>query len=169
MDISCPANRGLIYGSYFSVSCRQASRPSLSPARNTVLRAAPLQIMSIIQWSCADAARSSSSRIVTFGIGAPAFATSTINFCRRGTAAPAYPLNTVLQSRHASWAPENSPGFPNSRVSTPTPVACDPRSGARISCLSAASSFAACCLLWASSACKSAFCLVKLSSAVVNC
>ena len=51
MDISCPAKHAasepwkllersqlvLIFGSYFSVSCRQASRPSLSPAKNTML------------------------------------------------------------------------------------------------------------------------------------
>ena len=48
MNISCPAKRVLFIGSYFSVSCRQASRPSLSPVRNTMFRA-PLQIMSIIQ------------------------------------------------------------------------------------------------------------------------
>ena len=40
------------------------------------------------------------------GIGAAAFAASSISFCRRGTAAPAHPLNTVLQSRQASCAPE---------------------------------------------------------------
>ena len=48
------------------------------------------------------------------------------------------------------------------------PVVCDPRCGARTSCLSAASSFAACCLLWVSSACGSLFCLVKPSSADGN-
>ena len=47
MDISCPATRVLIFGSYFSVSCRQASRPSLSPVRKTMFKAAPLQIMSV--------------------------------------------------------------------------------------------------------------------------
>ena len=56
--------------------------------------------------------RSFSFRIVPFGIGATAFAASSINFCRRGIAAPAYPLNTVLQSRHASYAPEKSLGLP---------------------------------------------------------
>ena len=105
--------------------------------------------------------------IVAFGIGAAAFAASSINFCRRGIAAPAYPSNTVLHSRHASCAPEKSLGFPSKRVSTPTPVGCVPRSGApQTSCLSAASSFAACCLLSFSSLCNSVFCLVKPSSAV---
>ena len=42
-------------------------------------------------------------------------------------AAPAYSLNTVLQARHASCAPEKSLGFSSKRVSTPTPVACVPR------------------------------------------
>ena len=53
-----------------------------------------------IQQSCAYAARSSSSIIVAFGVGSVG--------CKRGIAAPAYPLNTVLQSRHASCAPEKS-------------------------------------------------------------
>ena len=103
MDISCPANRVLIFGSYFSVSCRQASRPSLSPARNTVLRAAPLQIMSIIQWSCADAARSSSSTIVAFGVGSVPFAASSISFSRRLCSSLATRL-APLTSRLASPA-----------------------------------------------------------------
>ena len=48
-------------------------------------------------------------------------------------------------------------------MSTPTPVACVPRSGApRTSCLSAESSFAACCLLCASSFFNSVFCLREL-------
>ena len=55
---------------------------------------------------------------VAFGIGATAFAASSISFCRRGTAAPAYPLNTVLQSRHASCAPEKSPLPKQPRVHT---------------------------------------------------
>ena len=109
-----------------------------------MFRAAPLQIVRIIQQSCADAARSSSS--------------SVISFCSRGTAAPAYPL---APSRHTSGAPEKSPGFPSSHVSMPTPVVCDPRRGARTSCLSTASSFAACCLLCANSARSSLFCLVR--------
>ena len=62
---------------------------------------------------------------------------------------------------------EKSLGFTSKPVSTPTPVACVPRSGApRASCLIAASSFAACCLLWFSSFCNSVFCLFKPSSAV---
>ena len=154
MDISCPANRVLIIGSYFSVSCRQASRPSLSPARNTMLSAAPSQVMSITQQTCAGAARSLSSRIVAFGIGATAFAASSINFWCSSRATRLAPLRSRLAS------PANA--------STPTPVACVPRSGGpRTSCLSAASSFAACCLLC--SFCNSVLCLVKPYSKVVNC
>ena len=52
-----------------------------------------------------------------------AIAAMSISFCRRGIAAPAYTLNTVLQSRHVSCAPEKSLGCPSKRVSTPTPVA----------------------------------------------
>ena len=80
MNISCFANRVLIFGSSFSASCRQASRPSLSFAKNTLLRAAPLQITSVTQWSCADAARSSSSKIVAFGSGSVAFAALSFSF-----------------------------------------------------------------------------------------
>ena len=62
----------------FSVSCRNASRPSLSHARNTTFRAGPLQIMGIIQWNCADAGRSCSSRII--GVwGRRAFAADSAN------------------------------------------------------------------------------------------
>ena len=50
--------------------------------------------------------------IVAFGVGSVAFAASSISFCRRGIAAPAYPLNAGLQSRHASCAPEKSHGSP---------------------------------------------------------
>ena len=90
---------------------------------------------------------------MAFGTGAAAFAASSISFCRRGTAAPACTLNAMLQSRQASCAPKKSHGFSSSRVSTPTPVTCDPRSGDP-----QARSFAACCLLCASSFCSSAFC-----------
>ena len=48
-----------------------------------MLRAAPLQIMSIIQQSCADAAGWSSSRIVAFGIGVAAFAASVSSLAMR--------------------------------------------------------------------------------------
>ena len=108
--------------------------------------------------------------IVAFGIGAAAFAASSINFSRRGIAAPAYPLNTVLQSRHASCASEKSLGSASKRVSTPTPVACVPRSGApRTSFLSAASSFAACCLFCFSSFCNSVFCLQRSRELLMHC
>ena len=61
----------------------------------------------------------------------------------------------VLSTREVAWL------FPTA-VSTPISIICDPRCGcgARTSCLSAASSFATCCLLQASSACNSLFCLV---------
>ena len=124
----------------FSVTCH-ISRPSLSPSRNTMFRAAPLQTMSMIYKSCADAAPSTSSKIVALFLLSrlPPSASAVVALLR----------NTALHSRRAS--PENSPGFPSSHVSTPTSV----------SCLSAANSLAVHYLLWASSACRSTICLVK--------
>ena len=147
MDISSPANRVLIFGSYFSVSCRQASRPSLSCQEHGIESCT----LAIHEYHPVELCRRGPIVIVNVhGVRGRrcAFATLSNSFCRCGIAAPAYPLNTVLQYRHASCAPEKSLGFLSKRVSTPTPVACVPRSGApRTSCLSAASSFAACCLL----------------------
>ena len=61
-----------------------------------MFRAAPLQIMSIIQWSFADVARSSTYRIVTLGTGDVPFAASPISFCSRGT------LQRNLSTMHSS-------------------------------------------------------------------
>ena len=78
------------------------------------------------------------------------------------------PLNTVpvppsyLCTREATWLLQQPRVHSDPRHLRPTQW----RSSGF---LGAASSFAACCVLCASSFCSSAFCLVKHSSAVVNC
>ena len=71
-----------------------------------------MQIIRNIQWSCADAARSSSSKILALAICFVVLASSAIRCCSLGTATPAYHLKTALQSCQPAWVPEKSLGFP---------------------------------------------------------
>ena len=96
MDISCPGNLVPIF--------RLVLFCQLSPSLETFTVARQKHDVQSgssapSSSSCADAARSSSSRIVALGIDVVAFAAAVISFCSLGTAAPAYSSKTALQSQ----------------------------------------------------------------------
>ena len=125
MDINCPAKRVLIFGSYISVGCRQASRPALSQRQKH-----DVQSCSLADHEHQPVELCRRCPIVFF---------QDRGVWGRRCCSRCFPSSTSV----VVAAPEKSSGFPSSRVSTPTPVVRDPCCGARTSCLSAASSFAA--------------------------